>query len=83
MSERCADVVLRPEPWLLFDFGEGTSHGSPYPYDRRVPLAFLGARVKAQQRFDAASPTDAVPTLLTLLGCAVPDGLDGHVLKVD
>lgn len=81
--ERTADVVLRPDPWLLFDFPEGTSHGSPYPYDRRVPLAFLGTRVKPQQRFDQASPTDAVPTLLTLLGVPVPPDLDGRVLKVD
>jgi predicted AlkP superfamily pyrophosphatase or phosphodiesterase len=82
-ADRAPDVVLRPEPWLLFDFAEGTSHGSPYPYDRRVPLAFLGGRVKAQQRFDAASPTDAVPTLLALAGLQPPAGLDGRVLKVD
>jgi hypothetical protein len=81
--DRTADVVLRPDPWLLFDFPEGTSHGSPYPYDRRVPLAFLGASVKPQQRFDRASPTDAVPTLLALLGLDLPEGLDGRVLKVD
>jgi len=43
-ADRGADVALRPEPWLLFDFPEGTSHGSPYPYDRRVPLVFLSAR---------------------------------------
>ena len=81
--ERTADVVLRPDPWLLFDFPEGTSHGSPYPYDRRVPLAFLGGRVKAQDRFDASSPTDAVPTLLGLLGLPLPADLDGRALKVD
>jgi predicted AlkP superfamily pyrophosphatase or phosphodiesterase len=81
--DRSLDVVLRPEPWLLFDAAEGTSHGSPYPYDRRVPLVFLGAKVKAQQRFDAASPTDAVPTILKLLGLGVPADLDGRALSVD
>jgi hypothetical protein len=81
--DRGQDVVLRPEPWLLFDSAEGTSHGSPYPYDRRVPLAFLGGKVKPQQRFDAASPTDAVPTLLVLAGMQPPPDLDGRVLKVD
>jgi hypothetical protein len=80
---RGPDVALRPEPWLLFEFAEGTSHGSPYPYDRRVPLVFLGGRVAPQQRFDAASPTDAVPTLLALLGIDVPPGLDGRVLAVE
>lgn len=81
--DRGPDVALRPDPWLLFDFPEGTSHGSPYPYDRRVPLIFLGGNVKPQQRFDAASPTDAVPTLLALLGMQPPADLDGRVLKVD
>ena len=81
---RSPDVALRPEPWLLFEMAEGTSHGSPYPYDRRVPLAFLGPKVRAQGRFDAASPTDAVPTLLQLIGQAPPAaGLDGRVLDVD
>lgn len=80
---RGPDVTLRPDPWLLFDLAEGTSHGSPYPYDRSVPLAFLGGKVKPQQRFDRASPTDAVPTLLALLGLATPADLDGRALKVD
>jgi predicted AlkP superfamily pyrophosphatase or phosphodiesterase len=81
--ERGPDVALRPEPWLLFDFPEGTSHGSPYPYDRRVPLAFLGAGIRPQRRFDAASPTDVVPTLLAHLGLALPADLDGRVLALD
>ncbi len=80
---RGPDVALRPDPWLLFDAPVGTSHGSPYPYDRRVPLAFLGGKVKPQQRFDPASPVDAVPTLLALLGLRAPADLDGRVLKVD
>ncbi len=78
--DRGPDVVLRPHPWLLVDAASGTSHGSPYPYDRRVPLAFLGPPFRAQQRFDAASPTDAVPTLLQVLGLPLPEGLDGHAL---
>lgn len=80
---RGPDVALRPDPWLLFDLSAGTSHGSPYPYDRRVPLAFLGGKVKPQQRFDPASPVDAVPTLLGLLGLKPPADLDGRALKVD
>lgn len=82
-ADRGPDVALRADPWLLFDFPEGTSHGSPYPYDRRVPLVFLGGKVKPQQRFDPASPTDAVPTLLALLGLQPPADLDGRVLKVE
>ncbi len=80
--DRGPDVVLRAEPWLLVELGEGTSHGSPYPYDRRVPLAFLGPGFPAEGRFDAASPTDAVPTLLQALGVPLPRALDGKALAM-
>jgi len=80
--QRGPDVALRPEPWLLLDFPEGTSHGSPYPYDRRVPLCFLGPGIPAVARFDAAAPTDLVPTVLARLGLAQPTGLDGRVLEL-
>ena len=80
--ERGPDVALRPDPWLLFDFPEGTSHGSPYPYDRRVPLCFLGPGIPAAARFDPASPTDLVPTVLKRLGLALPTDLDGRVLEL-
>ena len=59
----------------------GTSHGSPYPYDRRIPLAFLGPAFPASRRYDRASSTDIAPTLLDLLGIDVPAGeLDGRSL---
>ena len=80
--QRGPDVALRPEPWLLFDFPEGTSHGSPYPYDRRVPLCFLGPGIPAMARHDAASPTDLVPTVLKLLGMKAPADLDGRALQL-
>jgi hypothetical protein len=80
--ERGVDVALRPNPWLLFQAPVGTSHGSPYSYDRAVPLAFLGPGIKPQQRYDPASPTDAVPTLLELLGLELPADLDGRVLAL-
>lgn len=80
--QRSEDVLLRQGPWLLA-MPKGTSHGSPYPYDRRVPLALLGAPFPAQRRYDAADSMDAVPTLLEALGIAVPEGLDGRVLPRD
>ncbi len=80
---RSMDVTLRFTPWSLRGMGRGTSHGSPYPYDRRIPLAFLGPGFPAVRKYIRASSTDAVPTLLTALGLDVPDGLDGHSLNSD
>lgn len=83
LAQRSPDVTVRPAPWLLFDLPRGTSHGSPYPYDRGVPLAFLGGAIKAQDRYDPASTADAVPTLLALLGIQPPADLDGRALDID
>jgi type I phosphodiesterase/nucleotide pyrophosphatase len=76
-DERTPDLTLQIKPWHLLALPEGTTHGTPYPYDRRIPLAFLGGAFRAERNYDAASSIDAVPTLLEALGLAVPEGLDG------
>lgn len=56
-------------------------HGSPYPYDRRVPLMLLGAGTRAGVRLSgSARITDVAPTLAELGGLPVPEGLDGRSL---
>lgn len=79
-AERSPDVVFITRPWTLVDSGVGTSHGSPYPYDRDVPLAFYGPGSPAETRYDAAATVDLLPTLMHRAGLAVPEGLDGRVL---
>ena len=60
----------------------GTSHGSPWPYDREVPLVCLGPGFPAGVDERRAGPVDIVPTLLARLGIEVPGALDGAVLEV-
>lgn len=79
---RGADVVVRFEPWTIVNMDYGTSHGSPYPYDRRIPLAFVGAGLARAQRYEAASNVDVVPTVLSELGITPPADLDGKVLPL-
>jgi len=65
---------------LVHDQPTGTSHGTPWGYDARVPLVFWGAGV-ARGRFDAAaSPLDIAPTLGRRLGLAYPPA-DGGTLR--
>jgi arylsulfatase A-like enzyme len=78
--ERSEDVVLRYQPWWLATMAKGTTHGSPYPYDRRIPLAFLGTEFSQGRSFEEASSADVAPTLLGVLGIEV-DGLDGRDLR--
>ncbi|MEZ6015258.1 MAG: alkaline phosphatase family protein [Planctomycetota bacterium] len=78
-AERSYDVVFRNAPWTLLGRGTGTSHGTCYPYDREVPLVFLGAGIPRGVRSDHAGSVDVVPTLLARIGvpCAAPvDGRD-------
>jgi predicted AlkP superfamily pyrophosphatase or phosphodiesterase len=83
-AERTADLILQARPWHLVSWSPtGTSHGSPYLYDRRIPLAFLGRAFTPKSSFEPVSSTHAVPTLLDLLGLPIPDGLDGRSLISD
>jgi len=79
-AERSVDVVWRGAPWALVGRGTGTSHGSCYPYDRQVPLLFLGAGIPHGLRSDRAGAHDAVPTLLPILGLVSTAPLDGRDL---
>jgi hypothetical protein len=58
----------------------GANHGSPQDYDRRVPLAFLGAGITSGQHAVAASPVDIVPTLSAITGVRM-SRTDGRVLR--
>lgn len=55
----------------------GTSHGTPYWYDRHVPFMLLGAGVRAGSSATAVYTVDVAPTLAGLAGIPVPDDLDG------
>jgi len=66
---------------LLF-FSEGTSHGSVYDYDRRVPIIFYGAGVEPGVITELVHTIDIAPTLGEKLGLEVPADLDGRALNL-
>jgi arylsulfatase A-like enzyme len=55
-------------------------HGSPYEYDRHVPLILMGLGVKPGLSNSPAFTIDVAPTLARLAGIRVPEGLDGRSL---
>lgn len=55
----------------------GTTHGSPYYYDRHVPWIVYGPGVSAGTRDDPVGAADVAPTLAGLLGLRTPEDLDG------
>jgi predicted AlkP superfamily pyrophosphatase or phosphodiesterase len=56
-------------------------HGSPYSYDRTVPIIFYGAGVKAGKS-SGYRTIDVAPTLAGLAGVQVPNDIDGRLLDV-
>lgn len=57
-------------------------HGSPYDYDREVPLIFFGAGIKSGIISLKPKTVDIAPTLAALAGVAAPDDIDGHALEI-
>jgi predicted AlkP superfamily pyrophosphatase or phosphodiesterase len=56
----------------------GTSHGTPYWYDRHVPLILLGSGIQHGQSARGVYTVDLAPTLAALVGIGVPPDLDGE-----
>ncbi len=81
VPERSGDLTVQFQPTCLPSVkGAGTTHGSPYDYDRAVPLVFWGAGIPAGAVSGPAATIDIAPTLAGRIGLAVPDGLDGRDL---
>ncbi|HET6363348.1 MAG TPA: alkaline phosphatase family protein [Gemmatimonadota bacterium] len=73
-------VEMRFESHFL-DRELGSGHGTPYWYDRNVPLLFYGPDVPAGRDSMRASTVDFAPTLARMLGIPFPDDLDGAPLE--
>jgi predicted AlkP superfamily pyrophosphatase or phosphodiesterase len=58
----------------------GTTHGSPYRYDRWVPLILMGSGIEPGRVDRQVRPFDLAPTLAGLAGIPFPDDLDGKPL---
>ena len=74
------DVTILQKRGILVGWDTGTTHGSPYDYDRRIPVYFWGKPFEQGAIAGEAGSQDMVPTLLKLLGLSV-GGLDGKVLE--
>ncbi len=72
-------LVVRFEPGTNWS-GDATTHGSPYLYDRHVPLILFGAGVTAGVSDEPVRTVDVAPTLAELAGITYPADLDGRPL---
>jgi hypothetical protein len=72
-------VMISPGMYEMAD-SKGTSHFTPYSYDRHVPLAFFGAAFVPGTYHDRVAPVDIAATLASLLRVNQPSACVGHVL---
>jgi predicted AlkP superfamily pyrophosphatase or phosphodiesterase len=73
--DRSGDMFIMPKPYWLMS-SAGTTHGTGYFYDERVPVLLFGAGIKPGKYWGTASPADLAPTLAALCGVTMarPDG---------
>jgi arylsulfatase A-like enzyme len=77
-ADRSGDLMFVPRPhWVLAE--GGTNHGTPYDYDLRVPMVFMGAGLAPARLVSPASLVDIAPTLAALAGVKMARS-DGRVL---
>ena len=73
-------VMVIPEAFQMPAVGKGTTHFSPWSYDRHVPLAFYGAAFTPGIYRGRVAPVDLAATLASLLGVNQPSASVGNVL---
>ena len=86
--ERSGDfiVLLKSRVTPIFDTSRGyvATHGSPWDYDRRVPILFWRKGLTPFEQPLAVETADILPTLAAVLGVTIPPGsIDGRCLDLD
>lgn len=64
--------------------GYVATHGSPWDYDRRVPILFWRKGMTGFEQPSAVETVDIAPSLAALIGLKIPEGsFDGRCLDLD
>lgn len=78
---RRPDIYLMyPENCLVDNDPHGTSHGTPYDYDRHVSLIVAGSGIAHRTDSTTVFSVDIAPTIARLLGVTIPVEVDGRPL---
>lgn len=73
-ADRRRDVLFFPRPNAVPHEGTGTTHGTPWEYDTRVPLIFRGPGIpRGAVRAEEVGIEDLAPTLAARAGLTMPE----------
>ncbi|MDB5717096.1 MAG: alkaline phosphatase family protein, partial [Sphingomonas bacterium] len=86
-ADRSGDIVLAVAPYTSIGipqkYGDAIAgHGTPWNYDRRVPILFWWKGAEAFEQPAPAETVDIAPTLAAILDIAPPT-VDGRCLDLD
>jgi predicted AlkP superfamily pyrophosphatase or phosphodiesterase len=82
---RVGDVLVAFQPYQTLAAAGASyvaSHGSPWDYDRRVPIVFWWKGGAARERVLPIETVDIAPTIAAVTGVAVPADVDGRCLPL-
>ena len=79
-AQRSGDVSIVLQPLHIDNEQPGLSSGSPYNYDRHVPLVIYGGGIASQRIDRRVSTTSIAPTIASLLGVKRPMCSDAEIL---
>ncbi len=85
--ERSGDFVVLLKPYVTpipsTSMGYVATHGSPWNYDRRVPILFWWKGMTPMEQPNGVETVDILPTLASLIGLTVPSSeIDGRCLDL-
>jgi predicted AlkP superfamily pyrophosphatase or phosphodiesterase len=84
--QHASDILVAFEPLQYsIDAAPGIlleTHGSPYDYDRRVPMLFWWPGVEHSERLLPVATVDLAPTLAAVMNVPPPPGVNGHCLEI-
>lgn len=86
-AERSADILIAFKPYWTLDPVDPAGyyiaeHGSPWNYDRRVPIVFWRPGSPGYEQYLPIETVDIAPTLAALVGVSHP-AVDGHCIDLD
>lgn len=85
VAGRSPDILRAWQPGLTGSGRIGaaiSSHGSPWDYDRRVPIVFWWPGAHGQERFLPMRTIDIAPTLANLIGIKPDAEIDGRCMDL-
>ena len=74
------DIMMIPNPGMIYKRQTGTTHGSGYSYDRHVPIMFFGKGIQKGRSRGYVEIIDIAPTVSNLLQISFPNSHSGKVL---